>query len=179
LTARRIRVTDHVALRAGKTVARAEGVSRLLSMSESGFSLVETLVALALLAGALLSLARMFTTATAVVTTARHITTGTILAAQKLEELRVIASGFPSGPKVSGGIEFIDRRGAAAASVTASGPITHTRQWWIRPLPADPDQVSVIQVLVTPGSVRAGTPDSQPRRADEVFLATIQARNQP
>ena len=136
-------------------------------------------MALALLAGALLSLARMFTTATAVVTTARHLTTGSILAAQKLEELRAVASGLPSGPNVSGGIELIDRTGVAVAEVTASTPITHTRQWRIRPLPTDPDTVSVIQVLVTPGAVGTGRLDSQPRRADEVFLVTMQARGEP
>ena len=163
--------------RIGKAVAPDADMSQPLSTSESGFSLAETLVALALLAGALLGLARMFTTATAVVTTARHITMGSILASQKLEELRTVASGPPPAPDVRDGIEFVDRAGVAAANAETATNVTYTRQWWIRPLPSDRDHVSVISVTVTPGAVRRGRSESAPRRADEVVLVTMQARD--
>jgi hypothetical protein len=154
-------------------------VLRPLSTSDSGFSLAEALVALAILAGALLSLARTFTAAASVVTTARHITNGSILGAQKLEELRAVAAGLPPGPRISSGIELIDRTGIAVPEVTASAQVTYTRQWWIEPLPSDPEQVSVIRVIVTPGVARRRGLESEPRRADEVLVATMHARDAP
>jgi hypothetical protein len=179
LTGRGIDAEDPTASRVGKTVAPPADMSRAPSTSESGFSLAETLVALALLAGALLSLARIFVTATTVVTTSRHVTMGSILASQKLEELRAVVSSLPPASDARDGIEFVDRDGVAAPAHGNVRHVTYTRRWRIRPLPSDPDHVSVIQVVVTPGAVRGGRSESVPHRPDEVVLVTMQARDRP
>jgi prepilin-type N-terminal cleavage/methylation domain-containing protein len=147
--------------------------------SDRGFSLAETIVAVAILAGALLSLAQLFTAATTIVTTARHLTTGTILATQKVEELRSVVAGLPSIPTVDDALEYVDRAGAAFPPRGAPTNVAYTRQWWVRPLPADPDNVAVLQVVVTPGAVGNRRPDSVPRRTDEVVLVTLQASGRP
>jgi hypothetical protein len=147
--------------------------------SESGFALAETLIAMAILAVALLSLAQLFTAATAALTTARHLTMGSILATQKLEELRNVVSGSQSVLNVEGGIDYVDRVGVASSPVGDAAPnVVYTRHWWIRPLPADPDRVSVIQVVVTPGAVRDDRSGAMPRRPDEVVLVTMHARDE-
>ncbi len=61
---------------------------------ERGFSLVEVLVAAALLATALISVAELFGIATRSNIAARNTTAASILAAQKVEELRALAWGF-------------------------------------------------------------------------------------
>ncbi|HEY6362426.1 MAG TPA: hypothetical protein VIX63_15040, partial [Vicinamibacterales bacterium] len=69
--------------------------------------------------------------------TARHMTIGSMLAAQKVEELR-------STPwSVRGeGIDRIDE---------------FTRRWAVSPLGVDPARTAVIDVRVTPGGVRLVT----------------------
>jgi hypothetical protein len=134
----------------------------------------------ALVAGALLSLARMLTTATTIVLTARHLTSGSILAAQKVEELRTVVAGLPAGGDTRGGVEFIDRVGVAfSADADAAIHVSYTRQWWIRPLPSDPNRVSVIHVIVTPGTDRDDRSGPGPRRPDAVVLMTLQAGDGP
>lgn len=72
------------------------------SDTSGGFSLVEVLVALALLAGGALGLLQLFSYAGRATVQARRITTASALAAQKLDQLRSLtwgydASGLPVG----------------------------------------------------------------------------------
>jgi type II secretory pathway pseudopilin PulG len=64
--------------------------------SESGFSLAETLVASAILVVALVTLAGLFGTAAKSNASARAVTFSTILATQKIEQLRGLTWGFDS-----------------------------------------------------------------------------------
>ena len=64
------------------------------SKSESGFSLVETIVATGLLAGAVVVLGQMFAIAMADNTSARTGTFASVLAEQKMEQLRGLTWGF-------------------------------------------------------------------------------------
>jgi prepilin-type N-terminal cleavage/methylation domain-containing protein len=59
--------------------------------STRGFSLIEVMVASAVLAGAVLSAAQLFAAATASTADARAVGEGTVLAWQKLEQLRSLA----------------------------------------------------------------------------------------
>ena len=59
--------------------------------SARGFSLLEVMVAAAVLAGAVLSAAQLFAAATASTADARIISEGTVLAWQKVEQLRSLA----------------------------------------------------------------------------------------
>ncbi|RPH57770.1 MAG: hypothetical protein EHM89_13490 [Acidobacteria bacterium] len=68
----------------------------------AGFSLVETIVATGLLATALVSIAQLLAIGTQANATARYGTLATILAQQKMEQLRGLAWGFdPSGLPLS------------------------------------------------------------------------------
>ena len=64
------------------------------SKSESGFSLVETLIATGLLAGAVAVLGQMFAISMAGNTSARAATFAAVLAEQKMEQLRGLTWGF-------------------------------------------------------------------------------------
>ena len=64
------------------------------SRSESGFSLAEVLVATALMATALVSLAQLFGLATRSNMGAKNTTYAAVLAEQKVEELRALTWGF-------------------------------------------------------------------------------------
>ena len=94
-----------------------------------GFALLDALVAAAILASALLSLAQL--TAFAVKTTAAagRMTDAALLASQKVEELRAGSWG-------------------ELQSGTDSPRGGFTRAWTITPLGADPDYVAVLEVLV-------------------------------
>ena len=120
-------------------------------VTERGFSLVEVLIASTILIAGLVSLAQLFTVATASNISARHTTYATALAAQKIEELRAAAPdpGAPPG-------------GADDAGV-------YTRRWSTVPLPGAADAM-VVEVLVTS---RAAGP------AAEARLVTVIARRAP
>ncbi len=68
--------------------------SRSSASSESGFSLIEVLVATIVLAVALVSLAQLFALSTRTNMGARDTTYTAVLAQQKLEELRSLTWGF-------------------------------------------------------------------------------------
>ena len=179
---------------------------------EGGFSLIETTVAAGLLAASLVSLAQLLDLAVRNNVDSRAVTYATVLAQQKLEELRALtwgfdAQGLPIGdtatdtaanpPQASGGtglssspsgsldentsgfVDHVDRSGdkLGGGTVPPAGAI-YTRRWSIQPLPADPGNGLVIQVLVTrtrasTGAVRPGT------RIAEARLATVRTRNSP
>jgi Tfp pilus assembly protein PilV len=99
-----------------------------------GFSLIEAMLASGVLAVGVLSLAQLFAVATLGFAAAERMTSGAILASQKVEELRSV----PCCVAVDG----TDRINE------------YTRAWSVRPLPLDPDGAVVIQVSVSPGSIR-------------------------
>ncbi len=176
-----------------------------MRQGESGFSLIETVVALGLLAGAVISLAQLFALATESNFGARTMTYASVLAEQKLEELRALTfaldpSGVPltdtdtdtaASLETAGGGTGLTPSPSNALSANTPGYVDHldgfggklgggsqppngtsyTRRWSIRPLPADPANAIVIQVLVArSGRVAAsGLPGG-------VRLATVRAR---
>ena len=104
---------------------------------DRGFALPDALLASTLLVVGVLSLTQLFVLAARANRTARHVTVGSVLAAQKIEELR------STEWSVSGeGTDRIDE---------------FTRQWSVAPLGADPMNTAVIEVRVTPGGARLVT----------------------
>ena len=95
-----------------------------------GFSLIEALVASAILATGLLSLAQLLAFAATANAAAGRTTYATLLAAQKIEELRASSSSALEG---------------ADGDAPAPG---FTRRWSVSALPSDPEHVVLIQVLV-------------------------------
>ena len=104
---------------------------------DRGFALLEALVGSTLLVVGVLSLAQIFTLAARANITAHQLTVASVLAAQKIEELR-------SSPWTTSadGVDRIQE---------------FTRRWSVTPLGIDPSSTAVIQVSVTPGAVRLTT----------------------
>jgi Tfp pilus assembly protein PilV len=103
---------------------------------DRGFALPEALVATTLLVVGVLSLAQIFTLAARADRTAHHLTVGSVLASQKIEELRSSPGNVPAE-----GIDRLDE---------------FTRRWTVTAFGADPS-IAVIEVSVTPGGVRVVT----------------------
>lgn len=119
--------------------------------SDTGTSLIETLVALAILAVGMLSLAQLFTAATVLGTTVRHLGVASVYAAQKLEEIRSQTTSASVAPN---GVEYLDATGMVLEMAGGRrGSVVYTRRWSTRPL-ASAVQLRVVEVVVTPGRVR-------------------------
>ena len=101
---------------------------------DRGFALLEALVASTLLVVGVLSLVQIFLLAARADVTAHRLTVASVLAAQKIEELR-----SASWSTSANGVDRIEE---------------FTRRWSVTPLGLDPTSTAVIQVSVTPGAVR-------------------------
>ena len=128
--------------------------------NERGVSLIEVLVATAILVVALISLAQLFGIAIRSNIAARSTTHSTVLAQQQLEVLRSRPdlAASPSAAlteNMAGFVDHIDQFGRTldGGADTPSGAV-HTRRWAIEPLRDNPD-VLVIQVRVVPARASA------------------------
>ena len=118
---------------------------------QDGFSLIEVCIAAGLLGTAIVALAALFTLSIGANLTARHRTYATILAQQKLEELRV--AGGALGP--AAGMDFLDASGRRVAG-PPMGLAAYERQWWVEPLAAAPPGLMLLRVEVRPRAASAG-----------------------
>lgn len=141
-------------------------------MNTRGFTLVETVVALSITAVALTALAQLFVVATQANADARRATFASILATQKIEQLRSLGADLaPQGSAslsadTAGACDFLDEYGRSLG--TGSGPLPGTvyiRRWSVEPIPSAPDTF-VVQVAVFPrlwrGAVDPAAPDARP-----------------
>ena len=116
---------------------------RKRARNDIGFSLVEVLIASTLLAIGLTAAMRLFASATATNAAARLVTQATILALDKMEQLRAAdmddpAMGRSPPDALASDTEgFFDRPNPA-----------FTRRWSIEPLPSYPDEGIVVRVVV-------------------------------
>jgi prepilin-type N-terminal cleavage/methylation domain-containing protein len=136
--------------------------------SDRGFSLLEVLVAMTILAVALVALAQLVALSINATTAAHTTTLATVLARDKMEQLRSLAwdfdaSGLPvADPRlapspadvlthnVSGFCDFVGAGGQPLGEVTTPPPgAMYVRRWSIEPLSADSAHALVLQVLVT------------------------------
>lgn len=126
---------------------------------ERGFSLIEVLIALSLLAGALTGLSQLFAVSTRASSDARRTAMASILAAQKLEQLRSVASELTPesvgslGHNVDGLCDFLDDYGRRLGGGTNPPDGTvFVRRWAIESLPSDPTSTFLFRVAVAPRS---------------------------
>lgn len=178
--------------------------------SESGFSLVESIMATAILASALVALAELFGIAAQSNATAKNASMSMILAEQKIEQLRGLAWGFDASglpvndtttdtavyPPTAGGkglspsptntlqgnidgyVDYLDIEGRSLGGGAAIPMNTaYIRRWSVEPLPTNPNNTLILQVLVTRRANR-GVADagSVARAPDEARLMTVRAR---
>ena len=179
--------------------------------SESGFSLLETLIATLLLAGGLLATAQMFALATTGNIAAQRSTYTATLAQEKMEQLRGLTWGFdvlglpsqdymtnisvepPSNngvglqpspgnalsANVEGYVDYVDRTGnSLGGGPVAPANTTFVRRWSIEPLPTNPNNTLIFQVLVFALGDRpaAGQGPVLDRVRDETRLVSVKTR---
>jgi prepilin-type N-terminal cleavage/methylation domain-containing protein len=167
---------------------------RLFMPSARGFSLLEVLIATTVVAVALTSLAQVFVVSAHANSSARAMTVAALLALQKMEQLRsftwsVDAGGMPISdarlaPSASdalrvntaGFFDFVDGAGRSLGQAAAP-PVTarYLRRWSIEPLPADADDLLVVQVLVTQRFHRSIGADGR-RHQDEARIVCVRTR---
>jgi type II secretory pathway pseudopilin PulG len=188
------------------------------SNRESGFSLIEVLLATGLMAFALVSLAQLFALSTRNNVSARYSTLSSILAEQKMEQLRALTWGFdllnlplsdlstnvaafeatgacpaantgagvgltpsPSNTlqaNVDGYVDYVDENGCGLGGGTVAPANTvYIRRWSVEPLPTNPNNTLILQVLVTPRFDRGTANDgSVTRLPDEARLISVKTR---
>ena len=167
---------------------------------QDGFSLVEVTIATGIMASALVGLGQMFAIAISSNRAARVLTYTTVLAEQKLEQLRGLAWAFDDrGQPVSdaalspspadtmtsntpGWVDYVDQFGEVLGEGAMLPPKTvYIRRWAVEPLPVDPANTIVIHVLVT-ARINRGAADSagsHVRLAGEARLVTVKTRKAP
>jgi type II secretory pathway pseudopilin PulG len=178
---------------------------------DGGFSLVEVIVATSLLATALVTLAQLFAISTKTNLGSRNTTYATVLAQQKIEELRALTWGFdlqglpisdttsdtavspeqPNGgsglapsPKTAlnentpGYVDYVDQFGKKlGGGAQPPANTVYMRRWSIEPLPNNPNNTLIIQVLVTRNRDRGAANDGAVSRLpDEARLITVKTR---
>ena len=182
------------------------------STRDAGFTIIEVLIAMVLLSIVALGVAQMFGLAIQATQAARFQTSTTVLASQKLEQLRALTWGFDSSgsglpvsdtstnlavepPTGSGGgldpspanslevntpgyVDFLDSRGQWVGTGTAAPPnALYIRRWNVSPLPINPNNTLILQVLVTTvHRDRQAVAGPRQRLADEALVATIKTR---
>lgn len=150
-----------------------------------GFSLLEVLVATTILTVALSALAGLSTMATRANAVAGSMSVATILAGQKMEQLRALAwdAASPSADdalarNVPGYCDFLDAAGRTLDGDDDAPPgAVYVRRWAIVPLPAEPEAAVVLQVRVMRvGSSAADASLGHAPGPDEVRLAGVKAK---
>jgi len=184
------------------------------SFNSRGFSLIEVVVAMGLLTMVSLGVAQLFAASTRVNIIARGQTSTTMLAEQKMEQIRSLTWGFDTSGEglpvsdttsdltvspttqngsglnpsptdslernTTGFVDFVDAGGAwVGTGNTPPGTAVYVRRWSIQPLPTNPNNTLVIQVLVTPMAnemARLTTSNPRVRMPGDTLLLTVKTR---
>ena len=185
--------------------------SNSFNNAESGFSLIEVMVASGLLVTALVTLAQLFVISTRSNLGSHNTTYAAVLAEQKLEELRALAWGYdtqglplsdtttntavspetPAGgtglspspstalqSNTAGYVDYVDQFGnKLGTGANPPGKAIYTRRWSITPLPTNPNNTLVLQVLVTRNRNRGPADQGAVLRLpEEARMITVKTR---
>jgi type II secretory pathway pseudopilin PulG len=159
----------------GTGVALPQGMTNLIA--DRGTTLVEAVIAIGILAGAVVALAGLSSLAVRTSALARERSVTTLLALQKMESVCRDVAAVPVSPAnawavdTPGYLEYLDSHGNSLAGGSGG---TYVRRWSVTPLPSDANllaiQVAVSPCRTLPGASRCG--DSGAR----VRLASIRSR---
>lgn len=153
-----------------------------------GFSLIEVLVATSIMVVGVGALAQLLVVAIASNYRAKTETFASILAREKMEELRAArgANGPELGPSppealdrnTPGYCDFVDANGNVLdGGVAPPGAAVFVRRWSVEPLGADPEHALVLRVLVSHVShSHLGSGQSGGRRVVDASLASVKRR---
>ena len=183
--------------------------------SQRGFSLVEVVIALGILTGVSLGVAQLFAASTNANRVARNRTSTTVMAEQKMEQLRSLDWGFdlqgqglpvtdtstnlavyphkndgsglnpsPSDTllrNTAGFVDYLDANGAwVGAGDNPTAGAAYIRRWAIVPLPTNPNNTLIFQVLVTSVADEARLDVSgftrRPRQLGDAMLISVKTR---
>jgi prepilin-type N-terminal cleavage/methylation domain-containing protein len=122
----------------------------------AGFSIIEVLVAMAIVIAGVASLAQLFVASAYVNRVANTTSVTLLLAEQKMEELLGESGLGPSPPgalsaNMAGHVDYLDASGVSLGVMSATPPLgtAYICRWSIAPLPDSPAAAMVVQVLVT------------------------------
>lgn len=145
--------------------------------TERGTTLVEAMIAIGILAGAVVALAGLSSLAVRTAALARERSVATLLALQKMESVCRDVLSAPVSPAdawavdTPGYLEFLDSRGNLMAGHSGG---TYVRRWSVTPLPSDANllaiQVDVSPCRTLPGASQCGDAGARVR------LASIRSR---
>ena len=194
------------------TVERAALPADGEGAGETGFSLIEVLLATTLLTVGIISLAQLFAVSTRANTNARLTTFTTVLAQQKMEQLRSLTWGFDSqglpltdtstnitaaveaptggkgltpspvgalGENTDGYCDFLDGNGQSlGGGTTPPANAIYVRRWSVEPLPTNPNNTLVLQVLVARNRNRNAADQAVgvDRMPDEARIISVKTR---
>jgi prepilin-type N-terminal cleavage/methylation domain-containing protein len=183
--------------------------------SQRGFSLVEVVIALGILTGVSLGVAQLFAASTNANRVARNRTSTTVMAEQKMEQLRSLDWGFdlqgqglpvtdtttnlavyphqdngtglnpsPSDTLLQntpGFVDYLDANGAwVGTGDNPTAGAVYLRRWAIVPLPTNPNNTLILQVLVTSVADEARLDVSnltrRPRQLGDALLISVKTR---
>jgi len=153
-----------------------------------GFSLLETLVAVSIAAVALSALAYLFVIAVQANADARRATFASVLAAQKMEQLRGL--GDDLSPQASGSLsqnvaglcDFLDEYGRSlAGGLTPPSGTVYIRRWSIESVASGPADTLLVQVVVIRRMWRGGVnvAASDQRLLGGAQVVTLKTRRVP
>lgn len=151
-----------------------------------GFTLAEICVAMLLLILAATGAAQLSGIAIASVQGARLQTSTTVLASQKIEELRALPWSDPAltpsaagslDANVPGVVDYLDVRGVVTgAGSTPPSSARFIRRWSIRALPEDPSNALIVQVLATTMETERRARSPRRRLAGDALVTTVLTR---
>lgn len=150
-----------------------------------GFTLLEVLIAIVLLATAVVTTAGLVTMAGASVRVARTHTLTALLASDKMEDLRalpwaslVALSPSPAGAlqrDEAGYVDYLDGTGRWVGATPVARAV-YVRRWSLQPLPEDPDGTLILQVLVVPVAYRGSASVRAAAVPGAVVLVSVRTR---
>jgi type II secretory pathway pseudopilin PulG len=186
--------------------------------SDGGFSLIETLISVGLLTVVSLSVAQLFGIAVQANRDAKGQTSTTLIAEQKMEQLRSLTWGFdPAGTglpltdltsdisvypptqagsglnpspantltqNVAGYFDYVDMQGnwVGTGGAPPVGAV-YVRRWSIEPLPTNPNNTLVFQVVVMTvareNQRQASGVAAGERLRDDAWLVSVKTRKAP
>jgi general secretion pathway protein I len=142
----------------------------------AGFTLIEVLIAMALLGSALVAIAQLFADATRSGVSARRASYAIVLADAKVEELKlgsvVVGSTDALRTNTPGFVDHVDAQGQVVGrGATPPGSALYTRRWSVQPALGAPE-VFVIQVSVVASHLVPG-PAPETRLPEEARLLAV------
>jgi Prokaryotic N-terminal methylation motif len=150
---------------------------------ERGFSLVEALVAMALLGGALTVLASLFAMTARANVEARRVTMASLLARDRLEQLRAPLTVLNASPldaldrNCIGFADFLDRFGRPVGEgVLMPDSAVYIRRWAVRPAGVAAGAPVILEVVVAERRAAGSLPADMSRYSGAVRLTTVTRR---